>query len=223
MSLLYVPEHTTCLNYDNGEKPAAEMLNFLQGEKIDVDMSQTAIVFMIDGHIRLCYEDIHGREIVQGQLMLFAAGTKVHITPQKDANIFVLRIKKGIQLCDNYPLEKLFAQTDGTHTEHSHLPINKKMGQYLEHFVECFEDGLRCCRYFDLKINELLFLLRGYYAKEELAGFFHPMLSSDAAFTDFVWQNYRKVRSVKELADNSAYGLSTFKTKFRRVFGVSAL
>lgn len=223
MSSLYTPEHLSCLNYDNGAKPAAEMITLPKGQTIDVTVNQVVIAFVMKGYIHLRYEDVHGRELIQGQIMLFPAGINVNITSRNDAEIFVMRIRKRIRLCDKLPLEKLFVQTQQARKEHNHLLINEKVQQYLEHFTACIGDGLRCSQYFDLKTSELFFLLRGYYTKEELAAFFHPLLSTDALFTDFVWQNYRKVRSVKELADMSKYGLSTFKAKFRKVFGIPAM
>lgn len=223
MSILYSFEHARCLNYDNSSRPVAEALNLRKGVNIDINIAHTTIVFITEGRIDLYYEDICGMEMKSGQIMLFPVGIKLRIAPQKDALIFVLRIKNEIQICDKYTLENLFSQTDRDSIKHTPLSINKKIEQYLDHFTGCINDGLRCCRYFDIKIAELFFLLRGYYTKDELAGFFRPLLSADAVFTDFVWRNYRNARNVSELAEMSNYGLSTFKAKFRKIFGVPAL
>lgn len=223
MTLLYSFEHRHCLSYDNNASPVAEALHFRKGVNEDLDITHTTIIFIMDGRIHLHYENVCGMEMRSGQIMLFPVGINVHIEPQKDTLIFVLRIKNEIHICDKFSLENLFSQTDSINIQHAPLLINKKIEQYLDHFTDCIKDGLRCCRYFDIKIAELFFLLRGYYAKDELAGFFRPLLSADAAFTDFVLRNYRNVRNVSELAEISNYGLSTFKAKFRKIFGIPAL
>lgn len=217
------PAPFSCPNYDNDTTPAVEILKSPDGHTIDMTTDTVVIIFVTLGQIVLRYEDVPGNEMGQGQAMLFATGTKMRITMQKDSSVFILRIRKKIQLCDDYSLEKLFRQTDMTRTGHTRLPINNKIMQYLENFMECVGDGQRCSHYFDIKTAELFFLFRGYYTADELSGFFFPLLSPDLSFSDFVWQNYRRAKSVKELATLSPYGLSTFKARFRKTFGIAAL
>jgi len=102
------------------------------------------------------------------------------------------------------------------------LDINDRISMYIEHFVLCVDDGIRCSYYFETKMKELFFMLRAYYTKEELAGFFSPLVSKDSLFMNLMYKNYRKVKSVQELADISMYSTSGFKKQFNKVFGTSA-
>lgn len=101
------------------------------------------------------------------------------------------------------------------------LTINDRIYKFVELMQECVDDGLKCEYYFEIKIKELFFLLRTYYSKEELLGFFSPLLSHNARFMNLMYQN-RNAKSVYELVDISMYSESGFKKQFQKVFGTSA-
>lgn len=42
------------------------------------------------------------------------------------------------------------------------------------------------------------------------------------SFSDFIYQNYREVKSISELASLSCYSRSGFEKRFRKIFGVPA-
>jgi len=84
-----------------------------------------------------------------------------------------------------------------------------------------YEKGLTDSDYLELKKKELFYLLSGYYTAEELGYFFHPLMSNDSRFMDFVLKNYKKVRTVIEFAALYNCSVSNFEKKFRLTFGVS--
>lgn len=63
--------------------------------------------------------------------------------------------------------------------------------------------------------------MKSYYKHRDLAAFFHPLTDRDHVFADFVFANYRKYRTVRELAEASCHSLSSFNKLFRKSFGRS--
>ena len=60
------------------------------------------------------------------------------------------------------------------------------------------------------------------YTKEQLAAFFHPILSRDTDFNNFVLSNYRSVANVEEFARLAHISLSAFNRKFKKYFNEPA-
>ncbi|MDR2916800.1 MAG: AraC family transcriptional regulator [Tannerella sp.] len=223
MKLLYPQEHFSCYNYEKGQNAALEIIKKKPGEVIERDLVDTELVFVIDGHFALSYAKYIDLDITKGKILFFPPGSYVKADIQEDTHIIVCRVRGVVQLCDCLPLEKLHREygdkiPDGFHL----LDMNERMYDYIEHFVACVEDGLSCSYYFVTKMKELFFLLRAYYTKEQLAGFFSPLMSKDSQFMNLMYKNYRKVKRVQELADISRYSSSGFKKQFNRVFGTSA-
>ena len=223
MKLLYPQEHFACFNYEKGQNSQLEILKRSAGESIIRDLVDTEIVFVIDGHFTLSYGKFIDLDIVKGKILFFPPGSHVNAKVLEDTHIIVCRIRGVVQLCDCLPLEHLYRQHGSKKNDHFHmLEINDRVNSYIENFVNCVNDGLKCSSFFSIKMKELFFLLRAYYDKDDLADFFAPLVGKDAQFMNLMYQNYRNVKSVHELADLSMYSSSGFKKQFNRVFGTSA-
>lgn len=223
MKILYPQEHFSCYNYDKGQNARLEILKVPAGEWIIRDLVDTEIVFVIDGHFTLSYGKYIDLDIPKGKILFFPPGSHVEAQVLEDTHIIVCRVRGVLQLCDCLPLEQLNREYGTKKEESFHmLHINERINTYIEHFVDCVNDGLRCSSYFSTKMKELFFMLRAYYSKEELAAFFSPLMGKDSQFMNLMYQNYRNVKSVHELADLSLYSPSGFKKQFNKVFGTSA-
>lgn len=223
MELLYPHEHFSCYNYEKGQNAAFEILKRKTGDIIERDLIDTEIVFIVDGHFTLSYSKYIDLNIMKGKILFFPPGSRVKASFIDDTYIIICRIRGVLQLCDCLPFEKLYREYGKSNKdEFCMLDINKRIDDYIEHLVECVEDGLRCSYYFRTKMKELFFLLRAYYTKEQLASFFSPLMSKDSQFMNLMYKNYRKVKSVQQLADISLYSPSGFKKQFNKVFGTSA-
>jgi len=223
MKLLYPQEHFSCYNYDKGQNARLEILKRPSGEKIIRDLVDTEIVFVIQGHFNLSYGKYVDLDIQKGKIMFFPPGSHIEADIFEDTHLIICRVRGVVELCECLPLERLYWEHGGNKNKDFHmLEINERISSYIEHFVECTNDGLRCSSYFSIKMKELFFLLRAYYSKEDLAAFFAPLMGKDSQFMNLMYQNYRKVKSVQELADLSMYSSSGFKKQFNKVFGTSA-
>lgn len=79
--------------------------------------------------------------------------------------------------------------------------------------------GDKVCReLLSLKRKELAFVLGYYYSDYDLASLVHPLSKYTNGFQCFVIQNYKKVKTVEELAQLGGYTISTFRRIFNSVF-----
>lgn len=229
MDVLYPYEHLSCRNYESKKKkPTIEIVDLSIESVHNMLLEESMIVFLLQGEIQLSYGRINNVIVSEPHFFVLPTGSTVHIVAREASRLLSFHVRQGIQICDEFPLEKLYpgghVAVDTVIQEESlgELRINHKISPYLSNLIDSIEGGLTCKWYFDLKIKELFYLLRAYYTKESLSLFFRPILiHDDAAFVDFVWKHYRKARSVQDLAELSSYSLSTFKAKFRKTFDLS--
>lgn len=222
VKLLYPQEHFACYNYEKGQNARLEILRREKGYILERNLIDTEIVFLIEGRFELSYGKLKKERIDKGRIMLFPPGSHVVAEVLEDVHFIICRVRDVIQLCECMSFERLYNEAGPVEEGFHMLDMNERIDEYIDLFVKCVDDGLRCTYYFATKMKELFFLLRAYYTKEQLAGFFSPLLGEDAQFMNLMYQNYRKVKTVQELADISNYSMSGFKKRFQRVFGAPA-
>lgn len=223
MAVHHVEEHLNCYNYSRSGGPV-EVLEPHKGTRLSKDIRETELLCIISGKMKLTTQRIKGELIDKGHIILLPPNTRVEADILQDCYLLVYVISKPIQLCDLCPLESLTGSMPETagHTETSILKFNERTREYFSAFVSCLNEGLKCYHYLELKSQELMFILRGFYTRPELAVFFKPLISNDMGFSDFILKNYRNVKTVEELAKLSNYSRSGFKAHFRKTFGTSA-
>lgn len=222
-SLLYPQEHFCCYNYEKGKNVTLEILAIPQGQYIERKLLDAEIVFVLNGKFALSYAKLLNVVISAGQIMLFPPGSQIKAYALEETNIIIFRVRGILQLCECVSLQHLYTGRNKYIKEDFHmLPINIRINQFIEMMMDCVNDGLKCSYFYEIKIKEFFFLLRAYYEKEELAKFFSPLLSNNAQFMNLMYQNFRNVKTVQELADISLYSESGFKKQFYKVFGTSA-
>lgn len=223
MELLYKQEHLTCYNYEKGKRPTIEKIIIEKGKNWDFFSIDNKIMFLIEGELKLSFGEVSGRNMPKGKIMLIPAGSEISSAALADSTVFIFRLHNTKQLCDCFSLDMLLKEGDSDfNPEYYFLDINERTETFISFLNTCMTDGLKCTYYFELKIKEFYFLLRAYYTKKDLLGFFYPILSNDISFSEFVTKMHHKARTVQELADLTHYSLSGFQKRFKKVFGVSA-
>ncbi len=231
MKSLYRQEHICCPNYDQTEKPTIEVVKIVKGEKKELSASNNEIVFIIEGRMRYYFQDIPAYEAVKGQILFRPVSTHYSYEALSNSLVVIFRIHKPIELCCKYSLEKLYGQQSieryrsgkvevGTEPKRiGTLEINSRIWYFLDGLIDCIADGIGCRCWFETKINEFFGLLRFYYTKETLSGFFYLILSGDTAFSEYVRLNWKQFRSVCGLAESMNITPKQFSSRFIKIFG----
>jgi AraC-like DNA-binding protein len=220
-------EHKTCVNYEDvntnsNKKPIIEITEFLKGKIKEKTLSESKIMLVMKGEFRISYERHIDKKVKEGKMLLLPSSSKYIARAEEDASVFIFRLRDKIDLCDRIGLEQLFHKFKEPENSFNLLDIKDEVSYFLKGLEACLSDGLRCRYYFELKMKEFFFLIRAYYTTEELARFFYPLLSNDTSFSEFVYNNYSKVKTVQELASLSNYSHSGFIKRFKKTFGVPA-
>ncbi|NDV95290.1 AraC family transcriptional regulator [Dysgonomonas sp. 521] len=229
--LLYASEHLDCPNYDNRQRPAIEMISHKQGDSFQVQPWVHKLIFVLEGEMRCSTALADYYPVRMGQILFLPANRSLSCNIAKDTHIAVIRLYDKIQFCDCFGLENLKA-IDNLHNNKSRelytkagaqaspylLEAKPVMKRYLEMLTLCHRAGLKCRYYNEGKVRELMFILRAFYPKEQLARFFAPALTTDTYFSQFVMSNYTRYTNLAGLAQAMGYTVSGFEKKFRKVF-----
>ena len=229
MELLYENEHTNCLNYDYSEKPLIEVVKIVKGEGSKSSVVNNEIVFIIEGRVRYCFQNLPTHEAVKGQIIFRPSGEHYSYQALADSIVVIFRLINPLLLCRKFSIEKLYgikAIVPGCFPEREKnrigtLEINSRIWCFLELLIDCIADGMKCRYWFDMKISEFLVYLRLYYTKEEVHDFFLAILSGDTAFSEYIRLNWHRFTTVNEMADSLNMNRKQFTRQFAKAFNTS--
>ena len=225
MGLLYSNEHFNCYNYDKGKNSPIEVVKIVKDKKENLYMTESEIVFFMEGRVKYTFEDFPEYEGVKGQFLFIPSGGNYSYIAIANSILIIFRLKNPLQLCDSFHIEKLYKKNKALNNfqprtiyRFSVLDINARLWQFLSGINDCLSDGIRCHCYYNLKIKELLLYLRIYYRKEELHDFFYLILSNNTVFSEYIRLHWHRFKTIHEMAESMYLTHKQFFTRFVSVF-----
>lgn len=229
MKLLYPVEHVNCFNYSKQKESVIEKIVLQKGAQWDTLTLCNKIIILMEGEVDYIFDGIKKSTLRSKQAITVPIHTHFNLKALTDSTFMVFRLQNKVQLCDRYSLDKLILDNKRRANRNnnkadsvSYIIVDERLEGYISLLDAYISSGMKCTYFLKIKIQELFFLLRAYYPKEELLYFFRPLLEKNSTFSEFVYNNYMKVKSIKELADMANYSLSGFQKHFKKIFGVSA-
>jgi AraC-like DNA-binding protein len=222
MEPLCAHENRKCVNYDHcsEEWPIVEVKSIT--ESFEKEVTHLMIVYVMEGEVNLSYGTVRDYHLSEGEFMIFPPGVRLSVgVGEQPAKLVALRIKNRVVLCDKYVFGELWYNVDTSRLRHTHLVAIPMVRIFMELLVDNVTGPLACHSFMETKILELFHYLRAYYDPEELAGFTQPLVSPNAQFMYFIWNNNRKAHNVNEFARMANCSLSAFKVKFKNVTGMA--
>jgi len=89
----------------------------------------------------------------------------------------------------------------------------------MERTLETERDGLKCVNYANILVAQLLVLIHAYYDQTSYTRFFSAMLSCDAMFSNFVYDNWKRLQKACRMAEELQMTERQFTELFRDTFG----
>lgn len=215
-------EHESCYNYD---KTGYRLVNLLQAEENFFDealLTSHLILYVLKGQIELCGEELEKVTLTERQMFFVSIGAEFTYTLTKEAACLIFKLPDEIKLCECYHVSSLREEIP---TFENYTPFlleaNEPIVAYMKNVQFLIQQKLFCRILLSLKVTELLYLLRVFYAKKDLALFFYTGLFDNATFTCEVIRNYRRCNTIADLAGLMNYTVSGFEKRFKKNFGVS--
>lgn len=227
--------NSCCFNSISVDSKIIELLNIDPGEKWKAYLYNPIIINCIKGEAEISHNN-SVKKLNRKMLHLYPPGNEILIHSKTETIIIVFRIKSRVYFCDRLSSNHLlntYKINDSDKSkdikyfqykkhETGSLKILGEMENYMNSLYVFLKAGINCTYYHELKINELFFIFRFCYAKDDLYKLFYPILNVDFEFNEFIMKHYKKVKKVSELAQLYNYSLSGFDKLFKRIYGISA-
>ncbi|QIK54723.1 helix-turn-helix transcriptional regulator [Dysgonomonas sp. HDW5B] len=219
--LLYKEEHLACYNHQKEDKAPIEGLKINAANLWENIAEESKIIFVIEGRINISYGEVTDRIVESKQMFILRQGYQYKAYVEEDTFIMIFRISSQINFCDRFSIQQLCKKESKTEEVFNLLEVNDRLRGFLHWTYVNISDGIKCTHFFDIKKQELFFLLRAYYSKEDLALLFSSLLNNDQIFSNFIYDNHYKVKNIQQLVALSNYSVSAFNKRFKKSFGIS--
>ena len=217
MSVFYIDEHRTCSSYITDYNIGFKTCPIKQGDFIvPANMENHCLFFIMSGRIELYYES-NKYCLGKGKAWFIPMSSEYKICATADSVIVMNYFNKPVDSCEKIALESLSVLID-TNPRLFLLQINNPLKVFLSTMVFYINEGAYCKHFHEIKQKELLYILRYFYTKKEIANLFAPIISNNLDFKNTVLANYLKASSVKELAQICNCSLSSFNRFFKSNF-----
>jgi len=196
-----------------------DVWNLKEDQDFEFIARENKILLVINGSLKCSLPGYTDEHLCSGQMIFISIGTRCLINTTEGASVICLKPGLILRHCNLSVLNQ------------PELPKNKltilKFTPIISAYVESLKWFLNMnfkdhTLYICIKTRELFYLMSICYTHGERSLFFRNLASRDKDFSDFIYQNYRKVKSVNELASLSCYSRSGFEKRFRKTFGVPA-
>ncbi|MCL2511492.1 MAG: AraC family transcriptional regulator [Bacteroidales bacterium] len=215
----YEEKHIDNVQYGNQE-PIIEFKKLSGGEVFEIFSGLNQVVFVNYGVLTISHKEVMSKKIKEGESVLIPMHTPCVFKTKEEAKILVMRLDDYINLHDYFPPNLVSGKekSNAKDGDVGFLKPHQRVADFAKTLEDYVNDGIKSHRLYDLKIQEFLFLIQAYYDKPSVVKFMSPIYSNDFIFSNNVFRNFDKVKTVKELAMVFNYSLSGFEKKFKRVF-----
>jgi len=202
------------------KNPTIEFKKLVKDENLQFFTESNQIVFIHEGSVAFFYREVY-KKIKAEESILISLKSPCILTALEDTSILIMRLNFYVNLQDYLPSVNEYEGTNSKNNSVGFLKSNQKMMGFANMLKEYINDGIAKPRFYDLKIQEFLFLISAYHPKSAIFSFLKPIYNSDSLFANNIYKNYEKVKTIQELASMFDYHLSGFEKKFKRVFNTS--
>lgn len=221
--LLYVEEHLSCGKYLKEVNAGFIYQEFKKGYngKPELETSTNYLIIILEGRIKISCNLWQNREIGHGEIFMVAKSSQLQGECTEDTKVLTLAFEGLVTSCDKLDFRYLAKLTNEISYDLDTVPVRHPVSLFCELIIIYLSEKANCSHLHEIKHNELFLCLRYFYTKQELAQLFYPMLSGSMKFRNFVFENYKNVKSARELVELSYMGKSAFYKEFSNEFGVS--
>lgn len=225
-------EFPECLRYDRSVEPQVQVRNIAKGMTHQENLKSHIICVFMKGSVRMVFPNGSRYRPRKGKMIFVPTGSVFTWTTMEDSQLLLYRLlEPSIKLCDNFPVERLCDNNEGgpddVHVWENEKPkdsfsvlnIHPRLWQRLECTRDTVNDGVRCKKYFEMEVEELLLMIRLYYNSDEIYKFLHFIVTGNMAFTEYVRLRWKNYHTVSELAWSMHLTPKYFTKKFKLYFG----
>lgn len=174
------------------------------------------IFFLLKGEMLVNSQEYAGTMLREGEFILQGIGSKFEMLAMTECECIYYRFIQPEMFCD-FRFNHIMKDVSPPLIYYP-LKIVPELQTFLDSSITYLKENKICRDLLSLKRKELAFVLGYYYSDYDLSSLVHSLAKYTNSFQCFVIQNYKKVKTVEELAQLGGYTVSTFRRIFNHVF-----
>lgn len=219
MKLLHVEEHISCSHYMPSGEAGFRYIEMPKGIFLDHEIARhNYLIFLIEGQLEISGEAFVKKTVYTGEFFFVVKNSCCSGQILENSKVVVCKYDHLKNLCSKFAFMAL-AKFKKDKFEFRPLPIKEVLCRFLELMVMYLEAGGNCAHLHAIKQEELLWVLRAVYEKEDLADLFYPIIGRSLAFRDKVMSHYKTAGTAQQLARLCGYSRQQFNKLFIQEFG----
>ena len=179
------------------------------------------IFFIIKGSVIIVINGIENHSVSSHEMFMTQSDDSYEIVVLEQTHLITCTVPMEVWYAEQKWIEELVPDIKNVSDQFFNLPVKKVILRYLSLMVTYLEENIKYSIFYEIKRQELFFLLFIYYPKKELAQFLQCILSKDIKFKKFIVANYLNAGNVQALAKLANYSTSGFIKKFQKCFDES--
>ena len=162
-------EHRSCFNYQLRYESGFSRYELTAHEEGRIDNDGCfCVLFVLKGEVLVELGREHTISVHANRMLLIPQREENRLTGITPAECLLLFWNKEITVCDKMYFDSISHEKPIVTNDHT-LPIRKPLLHALRQVLFYLETGLLCRHMHILKQQEIILILRGFYAKNELA------------------------------------------------------
>lgn len=220
MKQLDINEHTSCLYHQSDLRVKFRHTTIKKGDILkEDDATLNYMIFVLSGELIVSCDQCINKKIYKNEFFFFPKSSYHKGQVLSDTELVILSFDWITNLYDNISIMELEKIKTKIEPIFNPLPIKAPMQSFFIPLCVYLKDETDCIRLHEIKLSELLWILRTYYTKEELANLFHPIIGKSLKFRNKVLSIYQSAGTAQELAQMCGYTRQAFGKLFLQEFG----
>ncbi|MCD7970993.1 MAG: AraC family transcriptional regulator [Alistipes sp.] len=204
----------------HAENKVIRTLSIPRGKIYEDHVAVSEIVFVIDGAAYMDTRNIRNIYTAKGTAMMMPIGSRYRLQVLENLHLLICTLDENIRYNDLFMPEAM-PERLGEKYPYRPLQMNEKLWHFVSTTLNYLNDGLSNDNFLRMKVVEMFHILRAYYPRETVSQFFLPLLTKDAKFANFIYENWASAKTLNDLAGMLDLSLSGFTKKFKKVFGMA--
>lgn len=219
MGIFDLQEHVSCCYYSKALDEGFRYFKGDIGESVtNENTTFNQIIFILEGELDVSCGSFAPVRGYSKQMFFIPRSTTLQYTIIKKGLFVIASYNCVTHLCITTTISSLSKSIHNIEYKFKAFELRYSLVSFLQLLHIYISDGVNCQHVHDIKLEELFFIFKAYYSKEEMAAFLYPMVGASLDFRNKVLKHYSQVATVRELAEVCGFSLKTFSRQFMTEF-----
>lgn len=215
-----IDEHLSCMKYRLNITTGFKYEEYEKGDSFHtVCLSRNYIVFFLEGTYTLSCGKFHDKTFEKDQMICLPKEEQLYAEALTKGRVIFMGFDTPESPCDKQVFTDYLSCCNEDTYQMEATQIIFPLTSFLKLLEYYLHNEINCMHLHQMKHKEFFLLLRGFYAKEQVANLLYPSIYNLSEFKCFMKTNFHKFDSIDLLVKRSNYSRAAFYRKFKEEFG----